>query len=659
MGCDMLRLVSLTVCCLAGEPPAQVARLLGYFRAAADEVLVAVDSQIDPATLSPYDGVADRVVRFEFGPHPDRARPWLLAECHGDWILSIDADEVPSPALVDALPELLDDREVMQFGFPRRWLFPQPGTFLTELPWWPDFQVRLVRNGPLVRHSGRLHDPVRQVRPSRYVDLPLYHLALLTADEPARRDRSRRYEAHSPGLVAHGGGRLNDTMYLPEDTATTTPARVPSADQEWIDEVLAARAAPVIRNDRPCPIVVVTRTDIDRHVPATQMADSDYAASISAYAEHGLIGPGEIRPVYVAVKNRGHVAWPWGFDADPLVTVGARWRTEDGTLLPDDGRHSPLTSTVEPGTSTMVPVTVEAPRRPGRYSLIVDLVHENVRWFGANAVIDMEVGVLPARPLAPAEPMLITTIVARNYLPRARLLARSFLRHHPQGRVAVLVIDADGTECADGLFEVLTPDDLPLTQREWHRMAFIYDVTELATAVKPFLLRHLLFDRSEPAVTYLDPDIEVFAPLDDLDRLARTDGIVLTPHRFDPFPNDGLLPEARTLALAGVFNLGFIAVGPASRTFLERWSDHCRRELHRRSRPRTLRRPALGRHRRGLVPPPHRRRPRAATSPTGTSTPVRSPSHGTSYRAGGWPLRFFHYSGFDSDVPYLLEHLSG
>ncbi|MET0579442.1 MAG: hypothetical protein ABW122_12350, partial [Ilumatobacteraceae bacterium] len=161
---------TVTVCCLAGEPPSQVAAMLSLLRPVADEILVAVDSRIDPATLHPYRDVADRVVRYEFGFHPDRPRPWLHARCRGEWILSIDADEVPSPALVAALPGLVEADDVVQYEFPRRWLSPASGTWLRELPWWPDFQVRLVRRGPWLRHSGHLHDSIERVMPSRHVD---------------------------------------------------------------------------------------------------------------------------------------------------------------------------------------------------------------------------------------------------------------------------------------------------------------------------------------------------------------------------------------------------------------------------------------------------------------------------------------------------------
>ena len=69
-------------------------------------------------------------------------------------------------------------------------------------------------------------------------------------------------------------------------------------------------------------------------------------------------------------------------------------------------------------------------------------------------------------------------------------------------------------------------------------MAMIYDITELSTAVKPWLLRTLL-DRGLTDVTYVDPDVQVFAPLDDISELAREHSIVLVPHTTQPIPRDG------------------------------------------------------------------------------------------------------------------------
>src|SRR5207247_1680734 len=71
-----------------------------------------------------------------------------------------------------------------------------------------------------------------------------------------------------------------------------------------------------------------------------------------------------------------------------------------------------------------------------------------------------------------------------------------------------------------------------LDEREFQRMVMIYDVLELATAVKPWLLRTLLAKGGD-VVAYFDPDIEVFAPLDEIPARAREHSIVLTPHITD------------------------------------------------------------------------------------------------------------------------------
>ena len=90
----------------------------------------------------------------------------------------------------------------------------------------------------------------------------------------------------------------------------------------------------------------------------------------------------------------------------------------------------------------------------------------------------------------------------------------------------------------------------------------IYDVTELCTAVKPWLLQTLL-RMGTTSVLYFDPDIEIFAPLDDVGELAREHTIVRTPHTTEPIPRDNLRLNETDILAAGIYNLGFIAVGSA------------------------------------------------------------------------------------------------
>src|SRR6516164_70939 len=103
------------------------------------------------------------------------------------------------------------------------------------------------------------------------------------------------------------------------------------------------------------------------------------------------------------------------------------------------------------------------------------------------------------------------TIVARNYVAHARVLANSFLAHHPGGEFTVLLIDDEAREFEErsSAFECVRLSDIGLDQKEIGRLAAIYDVTELATAVKPPLLRYLL-GSGRNDVIYLDPDIRIF-----------------------------------------------------------------------------------------------------------------------------------------------------
>ena len=117
--------------------------------------------------------------------------------------------------------------------------------------------------------------------------------------------------------------------------------------------------------------------------------------------------------------------------------------------------------------------------------------------------------------------MQFCTVVARNYLAQARVLASSLRALDPNVGVSVLVVDdVDHTvDEANELFSVVRPAELDIAPREFHHMAASYSVLELATALKAWLLRLLL--ETHEVVCYLDPDIEVFGSMDPVEVLAK------------------------------------------------------------------------------------------------------------------------------------------
>src|SRR5918997_5971724 len=129
--------------------------------------------------------------------------------------------------------------------------------------------------------------------------------------------------------------------------------------------------------------------------------------------------------------------------------------------------------------------------------------------------------------------MNICTIIAKNYMAHARVLSESLKEHHPDGTCFVLVIDeVEGYIDAEESFELVTPAELNID--DYEHMAEIYDVVELSTAVKPWLLGHLLNERGLERVAYFDPDIRIYDRLDRVNQLTPEYELVLIPPLSSP-----------------------------------------------------------------------------------------------------------------------------
>ena len=167
------------------------------------------------------------------------------------------------------------------------------------------------------------------------------------------------------------------------------------------------------------------------------------------------------------------------------------------------------------------------------------------------------------------------TVIAKNYLAFARTLARSFLDLHPDFRCYVLIVDDfEGyVNPQDECFEIVRLSDLEIPNLP--DFCFKYDVKELCTATKAFLLEYLIHQKGVAKVLYLDPDILVMRSLNFIYEKLETYDIILTPHLDADYPDDGLLPDDSHILSAGQFNLGFIGVNSSgnAQKFLSWWKQ--------------------------------------------------------------------------------------
>lgn len=498
---------TISVCLFTGEPGPRVAATLRPLREVADEIVICADARAADADLAAYATVADRLFTAEFR-HLEFHLQWLHDQCSCDWILRLDGDEVPSRALLVELPALVRDERVAQYRIPRAWLYPDTRHWLAEVPWWPDAQLRLVRNDSRIAFDGRDHTSAAPVEPVGCARAPLYHLATAIQPYAERWSRALRYDVRRPGLRPPGGGPMA-AYYLPERFAEGEPRAVPPEDAEALD---AALTAPAPRADRRSRRVLAAR----RAVPAAEIERAWAQRAIDPAAIGGLVEladpeieaawmePGEERAIVVHVANWGTEVWTAGMDQPPHIRVGTRWWDADGRLV-QEGR-APMPARVQPGEELRWSLTVTAPEPPGDYELELDIVLEDVAWTGSGARSAVTVRPPDARVLLRATdagpkpgspPLRIPKVIHQIWLGPAPIpqehasFVSGWRRMHPEWKHRLWGLDEVAEEF---------PDSPHLVGRTLAEQADV--------------LRYELLARY--GGIYADTDVECLRPFDDL-----------------------------------------------------------------------------------------------------------------------------------------------
>lgn len=172
---------------------------------------------------------------------------------------------------------------------------------------------------------------------------------------------------------------------------------------------------------------------------------------------------------------------------------------------------------------------------------------------------------------------VVFTSAATNYLPKVRKLCASIRQHHPEWEIVLALADRDVGAidlAVEPLDAILPLEALDIPDRE--RWAYFHTIVELATAIKPFVLKQLLARPDVGQVLYFDPDMVLFSRLDDLTDALAGSNVVLTPHQTKP---DATLDAIRDNEISslkhGIYNLGFLGVRATDegRRFAAWWAE--------------------------------------------------------------------------------------
>lgn len=485
---------ALSVCCITDQSPEQTAAAIAPLRSVAREVVIGLDRRL-AEQRNAYERLADRVIVVEPGPIEQNIAE-MHAACAHDWVLRIDADEVVSAELVRALPALVADEHVRQYAFTRRWLMPSGDAWVDERPWWPDFQVRLVRR-MTAQFSAEVHAPASLDAPRVFVDAPIYHanVPLLTSEE--RQRKVLEYE-----VVHLGGPRTfrEDTVviYEPELRPDLATVAVPDEDRPAIAQMLKAGGC------RPAVPGAETsgRGGVASLAPTAPVEAQGADAAFEIVERDLQIVVGEDRPMLVRVTNRSDSAWTAGrtVGADGCF-AGAIWVSADGSR--SDGPRTLLPTDLPAGESLLLPIHL-GPAPEGAVELRFGIVDEGVRWLDGE--LALPVVVEPPTPLPTERRVAVTS--TRAEIPR--VIHRVWLGGRPLPPDYAAYGETWAAHHPDWEMRLWTDADAP----EIPGIEAARNLAERSDLVRYEVLR-------QHGGVYVDTDVECLRPIDEL-----LDGVV-------------------------------------------------------------------------------------------------------------------------------------
>jgi SAM-dependent methyltransferase len=92
----------------------------------------------------------------------------------------------------------------------------------------------------------------------------------------------------------------------------------------------------------------------------------------------------------VRVTNRSWRTWD-SLAEDGPVFISYHWLDAKGSTVVYDGLRGPLPRPLAPGDGCAVAFQIRCPDRPGRYTLAIDLVHEQTTWFSRAGVAPLRI----------------------------------------------------------------------------------------------------------------------------------------------------------------------------------------------------------------------------------------------------------------------------
>jgi hypothetical protein len=166
--------------------------------------------------------------------------------------------------------------------------------------------------------------------------------------------------------------------------------------------------------------------------------------------------------------------------------------------------------------------------------------------------------------------MIFCTVTTKQYIFLAINMAKSVKMANPDARVMMCLVEEDYSQ----VYRHLEHFDHVILAKElgfpnFYRHIFKHSGYEASGSFKAKLMHYALDKfKDENMFIFVDSDMKIFGPLNEIPQALQQHDIILSPHILERGNNDGLY-------LAGIFNSGFFAIKRSEQSyhFLNWWAD--------------------------------------------------------------------------------------
>lgn len=139
-----------------------------------DEIVIVDNCSIDN-TVTIAQKYTKNIYKTDISGDFSSLRNFALTKAKGEWIMILDSDEILSPELAESLSKLINNNEIEGYWFKRK-TFISPDRYLKHGLFYPDYSLRLFRNGKGYKYFGKVHEQLNipQVK-TRQTDLNILH----------------------------------------------------------------------------------------------------------------------------------------------------------------------------------------------------------------------------------------------------------------------------------------------------------------------------------------------------------------------------------------------------------------------------------------------------------------------------------------------------